>query len=204
MKNFHLCKADYDEVKQRVGMRQAAAFYGYPVDRQGRCLCPFHNDQRPSMKVYPHDKGYYCFSCGSGGDVVRFVGQLYGISNEQAALKLIEDFNIPIKTEGLTYRERREREKRVRRHREMDTFYKYAKAVLMVYRQLLCDAIRDPHDIHFVEAAQELSIVEYRISCLETDLEDYFDDKKAVRKVGEIRERVINWYGGAGSGRSVS
>lgn len=178
-----------------VGMRQAAEYYGYSVDRQGRCLCPFHRDRHPSMKIYPHDKGYYCFSCGSGGDVIKFVGQLYKISNEQAALKLIEDFHIPIKTEDLTYRERREREKRVRRHREMDTFYKYAKAVLMVYRQLLCDAIRNPKDAHFVEAAQELSIVEYRISCLDTDLEDYFNNKKAVRKVGEIRERVIGWYG---------
>lgn len=191
----HLCKSDYEDVKRMVGMRQAAEYYGYSVDRQGRCLCPFHRDRHPSMKIYPHDKGYYCFSCGSGGDVIKFVGQLYKISNEQAALKLIEDFHIPIKTEDLTYRERREREKRVRRHREMDTFYKYAKAVLMVYRQLLCDAIRNPKDAHFVEAAQELSIVEYRISCLDTDLEDYFNNKKAVRKVGEIRERVIGWYG---------
>lgn len=187
-----------------VGMRQAAEHYGYPVDRQGRCLCPFHNDSRPSMKIYPDNRGYYCFSCGSGGDVVKFVGQLYGISNEEAAVKLIGDFCLPIKTSGLTYREQRERERYLRRRREMDRFYKYAKAVLSVYRQLLCDAIRDPESPHFVEAAQELSIVEYRLSCLETDLEDYFDDKKAVEKVGEIRERVIGWYGSPGAGGTIS
>ena len=64
-----------------------------------------------------------------------------------------------------------------------------------MYRRLLCEAIRDPRDRHFVEAAQELTIVEYRLDCLRNDLEDYFNDEKAVKKVGEIRKRVIDWYG---------
>lgn len=195
MKNFHLCKSDYEDVKRMVGMKRAAEYYGYPADRQGRCLCPFHNDKKPSMKIYPHDRGYYCFSCGNGGDVVKFVGGLYGLKNEEACLRIIHDFSLPIKTEGLTYRERREREKRVRRQEDTERFCRYAHATLSVYRQLLCEAARDPQDRHFVEAMQELAVTEYRLSCLETDLEDYFDDKKAVKKVGEIRERIIGWYG---------
>ena len=71
------------------------------------------------------------------------------------------------------------------------------------YRQLLCEAIREPWSSHFAEAAQELTVVEYRLSCLETDLEGYFNDEKAVRKVGEIRGRVIDWYGGADSRAAV-
>ena len=114
MKSCRLCREDYQEVKGRAGMRQVAEFYGYPVDRQGRCLCPFHNDKHPSMKIYPDDRGYYCFSCGSGGDTITFVSRLYGLDNEGAARKLIEDFSLPIKTEGLSYREKRERDKKVR------------------------------------------------------------------------------------------
>lgn len=204
MKNSHLCKEDYQEIKQRVGMRQAAEFYGYSVDRQGRCLCPFHNDKKPSMKIYPNDKGYYCFSCGSGGDVITFVSRLYGINNEGAARKLIEDFSLPIKTEGLSYREKRERDLRIRERKRREQFRKEAYTVLEVYRRLLCEAIRDSQGRHFAEAAQELTIVEYRLDCLRNYLEDYFNDEKAVRKIGEIRKRVIDWYGNFDGGGTIS
>lgn len=195
MKSSRLCKTDYEDVKRMVGMRRAAEFYGYPVDRQGRCLCPFHPDRHPSMKIYPHDKGYYCFSCGSGGDVVKFVGQLYGLGNEEAGKKLIEDFSLPIKTAGLTYREVREREKRIRERKRLDEFKKWAAETLRWYRILLCEASRNFADPHFDEAMQELTLVEYRISCLEEDPQGYYTDKKAVKKIGEIRERIARWDG---------
>lgn len=193
MKNCHLSKSDYELIKSQVGMRSAAEFYGYPVDRQGRCLCPFHNDQRPSMKIYPHDKGYYCFSCGNGGDVIKFVGRLYGMNNEQAAKKLIEDFSLPIKTEGLSYREMREKEKKIRKQEDLRKFYQDAHAVLSIYRQLLCDASRDFANLHFDEALQNLSLVEYQISCLEEDPAGFMEDRKVVKKLGEIRERINHW-----------
>ena len=204
MKSFHLYKEDYQEIKQHVGMRQAVEFYGYTVDRQGRCLCPFHNDRKPSMKIYPNDRGYYCFSCGSGGDVITFVSRLYGLDNESSASKMIEDLSLPIKTEGFSYREKREREQRIRERKQREQFRKEAYTVLEVYRRLLCGAIRNPQDRHFAEAAQELTIVEYRLDCLRNDLEDYFNDEKAVRKVGEIRKRVIDWYGNFDGGGTIS
>jgi hypothetical protein len=33
--------------------------------------CPFHNDKNPSCSV--NDTVYYCFSCGAGGDTIKFV-----------------------------------------------------------------------------------------------------------------------------------
>ncbi len=44
--------------------------------REFKCLCPFHEDHRPSMAVVPHKQIFHCFVCGTGGDVHRFV-QLY-------------------------------------------------------------------------------------------------------------------------------
>ena len=35
--------------------------------------CPFHEERTPSFSVDPVEKLYYCFGCGKGGDVVRFV-----------------------------------------------------------------------------------------------------------------------------------
>ena len=36
-------------------------------------LCPFHNDNNPSMNVNPNMGIYKCFACGAGGDVFKFV-----------------------------------------------------------------------------------------------------------------------------------
>lgn len=32
-----------------------------------RITCPFHNDSRPSLVVYPQDRGYCCYSCSKTG-----------------------------------------------------------------------------------------------------------------------------------------
>ncbi len=36
-------------------------------------LCPFHNEKSPSFTVFPATRGFYCFGCGAGGDVISFV-----------------------------------------------------------------------------------------------------------------------------------
>lgn len=176
-----------------VGMRQAAEYYGFQVDRQGRCICPFHNDRRPSMKIYPHDRGYYCFSCGAGGDVITFAGKLYGLDNESAARKLIEDFHLPIRAEGLSYREKREREKKVRQRRELEGFKGQAGKILREYRKRLCEAARRPESPYFYEALQSLTIIEYWLSCLEECPQDMKKDEGMVKRLGTIERRLAEW-----------
>ena len=193
MKSSHLIKEDYEEIKRMVGMRQAAEFYGFPVDRQGRCICPFHRDRHPSLKIYPHNRGYYCFSCGAGGDVITFAGKLYGLDNESAARKLIEDFRLPIHTEGLSYREKREREKKVRQRRQLEDFKGQAGKVLREYRKRLCEAIRRPESPHFDEALQSLTITEYWLSCLGECPQDMKEDEGMVKRLGTIERRLVEW-----------
>lgn len=60
-------------------------------DMTEEICCPFHQDKQPSMKV---DDRYYCFSCHQTGDVIDFVGRLFGLTPYQAALKLAEDFSL--------------------------------------------------------------------------------------------------------------
>lgn len=203
MKNNHLIKEDYEEIKSSVGMRQAAEFYGFPVDRQGRCICPFHRDRHPSMKIYPHNRGYYCFSCGAGGDVITFAGKLYGLDNESAARKLIEDFHLPIHTEGLSYREKREREKKVRQRRELEDFKGQAGKVLREYRKRLCEAIRRPESPHFYEALQSLTITEYWLSCLEECPQDMKEDEGMVKRLGTIERRLAEWAPETAEGSAI-
>ncbi len=39
-------------------------------------LCPFHGEKTPSFTVYPENNSFYCFGCGSGGDVITFVKKI--------------------------------------------------------------------------------------------------------------------------------
>lgn len=90
----------FKAVKDAISTREVASFYGIRISRNGMCCCPFHNDKHPSMKV---DNRYHCFGCGEDGDVINFVGKLYGLSSYDAAVKIITDFNlgIPITNKGI-------------------------------------------------------------------------------------------------------
>ena len=86
---------DVQSVKQ-IPMRQIASMYGYQVTRSGFMRCCFHNDNSPSMKVYDGNRGYHCFVCHAGGDVIDFVMRHDGIGFEQAVRVIAEHFGIPI------------------------------------------------------------------------------------------------------------
>ena len=82
----------FQTVKYGVSCREAAERYGVSVNRQGKALCPFHNDRHPSL--YVADDHYYCFACGKHGDVIDFVGKLFQLSPYDAARKLMADFHL--------------------------------------------------------------------------------------------------------------
>ena len=86
----------FQEVKERVTAKQVAERYGLKVERNGMVCCPFHNDKHPSMKI---DQNYYCFACGAKGDAVNYVAVLFGLSQFEAAKKIIEDFSLGIPIE---------------------------------------------------------------------------------------------------------
>ena len=81
----------FQKVKEAVSTKDAASFYGIKVGRSGLCRCPFHNDNTPSMKV---DIRYFCFGCGAKGDVIDFVGKLYGLAPYDSAKKIADDLGI--------------------------------------------------------------------------------------------------------------
>lgn len=193
MSSYHLCKEDYDEVKSRLSMRQVAEYYGRRILRNNICICPFHDDTRPSMKLY--DKSFYCWSCGAGGDLISYTGRLFELNNEDACRQLMHDFGLPIPGENASYKEKREREMRLKKLREREEFLKHAKVILTLYFGLLAEASRDVNNPHFYEAMQELDFVEYRLECLQKHPEEFYNDKQAVKKIGTIRNRIIDWYG---------
>ena len=89
-----MAESVFEAVKQSITVREAAQMYGIEVNRSGMACCPFHDDKNPSMKL--NEEYFYCFGCGTTGDVIDFTARLYNLSPKEAAEKLAQDF-------GLTY-----------------------------------------------------------------------------------------------------
>jgi DNA primase len=62
-------------------------------------LCPFHDEKTPSFSVNPADKLYYCFGCGAGGDVIKFVQETEQLDFAQAVEWLAERYRVTLEYE---------------------------------------------------------------------------------------------------------
>ena len=153
----------FEAVKQSVSTRDAAAFYGIEVKRNGMACCPFHDDKNPSMKV---DQRFHCFGCGEDGDVIDFTAKLFDLSSKEAAEKLAQDFGLIYdsqapprrryvrqKTEAQKFREDRQRCYRV-----LSDYYYLLKKWETDRSPRTPE--EEPHP-RFVEAIQKKTYVEY-------------------------------------------
>ncbi len=57
-----------------------------PQGREYKCICPFHNDTRPSLGIYERhgEWRYKCFSCGAGGDCFTYLMEYHKMSFVEA------------------------------------------------------------------------------------------------------------------------
>ncbi len=46
--------------------------------------CPLHEDQHPSLHVFPETQSFHCFGCGEGGDVLTFLQKKENLTFGQA------------------------------------------------------------------------------------------------------------------------
>jgi DNA primase len=72
------------------------------LKRQGKDFvgfCPFHDDKRnPSFSVSPSKQFYYCFSCGAGGNAIKFLMEIGKRSFSEVVLDLAKRYQVPVKT----------------------------------------------------------------------------------------------------------
>jgi DNA primase len=61
-------------------------------------LCPFHDDKSPSFSVSPGKQFYYCFSCGAGGNTIKFLMELGKRSFSDVVLELARRYQVPVQT----------------------------------------------------------------------------------------------------------
>jgi DNA primase len=76
--------------------------------------CPFHEERTPSFSVNPQDKLFYCFGCGTGGDVITFVRETEQLDFAEAVEWLAERFRVTLEYEEASPRADAERRRRDR------------------------------------------------------------------------------------------
>ncbi|MCD8198134.1 MAG: DNA primase [Lachnospiraceae bacterium] len=106
-----------EEIRSRSDIVDVISGY-IKLQRKGSgyvCVCPFHNDHNPSMNVNRPRQMYYCFSCGAGGDVFRFVMDYENLSFPEAVKVLADRAGIalPEREESREEREQRDLKDRI-------------------------------------------------------------------------------------------
>lgn len=86
------------ELRQRADIESTVSSY-VTLKRRGKLLtglCPFHNEKTPSFTVYPETQSYYCFGCGSGGDVVTFIKNIENLDYVEAVRYLADRVGLAV------------------------------------------------------------------------------------------------------------
>jgi DNA primase len=89
-------------------------------------LCPFHEEKTPSFNVTPARGLFYCFSCAQGGDVIKFVQDIDGLSFIEAIEKLAGRAGIELRYEQGGYvpgQEQSQRRRLTDAHRQAAEYY---------------------------------------------------------------------------------
>jgi DNA primase len=101
-----------DVVSGRTQLRKVGSRY------TGRC--PFHEERTPSFSVNPVDKLYYCFGCGAGGDLIKFVRETEQLDFAGALEWLAERFRVELAYEEASPQVEAARKRRDRLHQLLD------------------------------------------------------------------------------------
>jgi DNA primase len=85
-------RVDTNGLKQAHPIADVVSRYGIELRPSGRALigrCPFHDDRgRPNLHIYPRTASFCCYRCGAGGDAIRFVELIDGVTFIEAAKRL--------------------------------------------------------------------------------------------------------------------
>ena len=90
------------ELRSRADIETIISSY-VNIKRAGRIskgLCPFHGEKTPSFTVYPDTQSYYCFGCGSGGDVVTFIKNIENLDYLDAVKFLADRVGMDVPEEN--------------------------------------------------------------------------------------------------------
>ena len=171
-----------DAAKQSVTARQLADHIGLHPDRSGFCRCPIHGEKTGSMKVYPGNRGWYCFGCHQGGSVIDLAMLYYGVDLKEAVRTLNDEFSLGLPVDGEATREQQEDAKRRAAEREREKLKREA------YERKQKEAFDRYCDLGREIANLEMDLKEYAPKTPDASWPGRF--KAALMKLPELREEA--------------
>jgi DNA primase len=87
------------EIKSQLPILTVLSHYGLEAGKGRAMKCPFHQDGKASMKIYPDTNTAYCFagSCEvKSVDVIDFIMRMDGTTKREAILKAKDLIGQPI------------------------------------------------------------------------------------------------------------
>jgi len=85
------------DIKERLSIETVLSHYSLQCNRNHMLKCPFHEDDKPSMKIYTDTNTFNCFGCDKNGDAIEFCSLKEG-SKHQGILKAAELCGLPCET----------------------------------------------------------------------------------------------------------
>jgi DNA primase len=93
---------DIAEVREKARIDEVISAYVTLKSAGGgnyKGLCPFHDEKSPSFNVTPARGLFHCFGCQMGGDVIKFVMEIDGLSFSETVERLAEKYGVQLRYE---------------------------------------------------------------------------------------------------------
>ena len=105
-----------DEVRQANDIVDVVGQYVHLKKQGGRYfgLCPFHNEKTPSFSVTRDKQLFYCFGCGAGGDVLKFVQKYDNLTFPESVQVMADRAGITLPAQQMTSEQRQIADRRGR------------------------------------------------------------------------------------------
>jgi DNA primase catalytic core len=84
---------DIETIKHHLPIKKVLSHYQLKPDRNNMLRCPFHDDKKPSLQIYPETDTWCCFSTNceaDTGDGIEFIQLIEGCNKHEAILKAQE------------------------------------------------------------------------------------------------------------------
>ncbi|NJK71248.1 MAG: DNA primase [Thermales bacterium] len=94
----------WQEIKSKLSVEDIIGEYINiePAGSNYKCVCPFHNENTPSMMLSPSKQIWHCFGCGAGGDIFKFVEDYDNLTPKEALEKLAKKAGIKLEQKNLS------------------------------------------------------------------------------------------------------
>lgn len=85
---MHECERGFEKVLYHYGLINETVYDKVKI------VCPFHQDEKPSMQINIDTNFFYCYGCGAKGNVLEFIQKMENCSSLKAIVvynKIIHD-----------------------------------------------------------------------------------------------------------------